>query len=157
MISCRDSALKLISFKDRTEKELKDRLSEKGYEENEIEETVEFLKEYKYLDDEKYAKSLCIDCVNIKKWGKSRIFSELMRRGIPREIADAAVAENACDEGSVIAEEIKKRFKNSDLGNLKERSRIFSYFARRGFSPSQIRGAINEVCSFEDIIPDDEF
>ena len=37
MISCRDYALRLISFKDRTEKEIKDRLLQKGFSEEEAE------------------------------------------------------------------------------------------------------------------------
>ena len=44
MINCRDYALRLIEFRDRTEKELRDKLLEKGYDENTIEDEIEFLK-----------------------------------------------------------------------------------------------------------------
>ena len=58
------------------------------------------------------------------------------------------------DEKEIILEELKRRFKNADFSNKKERARIFSYFARRGFSSDKIYGAINLVCSFEDIETD---
>ncbi len=151
MISCRERALKIISIKDRTEKELRDKLNEKGYQENDIDVVIEFLKEYKYIDDTSFAINYAKDCVCLKKWGKTRIKTELVRKGIDKELAQEAV-ENACeDSGSLVLSEMKKRFKDADFSNPKERMRIFGYFARRGFSPNEIKGAINQLCSFEDI------
>lgn len=39
----------------KTEKELRDKLTEKGFEEDTIKRAIEFLKEYNLLNDEKYA------------------------------------------------------------------------------------------------------
>ncbi len=155
MISCKERALKLITIKDRTQKELTDKLKEKGYREEEIEEVILFLKEYKYIDDFSYAQKFTRDAQNLKKWGKSKIIFELSRKGIDKETAQSVTDEFCTDEEEILDIEIQKRFKNSDLSNEKERARIFGYFARRGFSPSEIKGAINRACSFEDILPDD--
>lgn len=156
MISCRDYALRLISFKDRTEKEIKDRLLQKGFSEEEAEGELCFLHEYGYINDEVYAKSFAADAVNLKKWGRQRIVRELCRRGIDKCTAETA-AENACsDPHDMLVSEMKRRFDGADMGSIKERSRIFAYFARRGFSPSEIRGAMNTVCSFENIVMYDE-
>lgn len=151
MISIRERALRLITVKDRTENEMRSRLTEKGYGIEEIEAELVFLKEYNYIDDLKYAQRYASDCVNLRKWGKARIKMELIKKGIDREIAENA-AEEACGEsGEVLLSQMQKRFQNADMGNPKERARIFGYFARRGFSPDEIKGAMNKMGFFRDI------
>lgn len=156
MINCRDYALKLIAIKDRTEKEMKGKLSEKGFEENIIEDEIAFLKDYGYIEDKRYAKNFTMDAINLKKWGKVRIRAELIRRGVDSEITDNVIA-NAFPEdcSDKVLEQLESRFKNSDLSNLKERTRIFNYFFRRGYTAEEIKGAMNRACSFRDVITEE--
>ena len=152
MINSRDYCLKLITIKDRTEKEIRTKLKEKNFDENTIEEEIEFLSNYGYLSDKRYAEHFTADAINIKKWGKSRIRTELLRRGIERDIVDDAIEEafvEADDDRLYI--EMEKRFKNADFSNMKERTRIFNFYFRRGFSPEEIKGAMNRMSSFRDI------
>ena len=153
MINIRDYALKVIEFKDRTEKELRQKLTEKGYDEITIEDEIEFLKNYGFINDSRYAERFVLDAVNLKKWGKARIKSELIRKGVEREVIDNAI-EEAFDEidDDRLFSEMQKRFGNSDFSNMKERTRIFNFYMRRGFSPDEIKGAMNRMCSFDDII-----
>lgn len=156
MISCRDYALRLIEFRDRTQKELSDKLSEKGYDENIIEDEIEFLKSYGYIDDLRYAVRFTADAINLKKWGRIRIRTELIRKGIDREIVDNTI-EDAFEqiEDDRVLLQMKTRFKNSDFSNIKERTRIFNFFIRRGFTCEEIKGAMNKMCFFDDIISED--
>lgn len=156
MISARDYALKVIGFKDRTEKEIREKLTQKGYDEIIIEDETEFLKSYGFIDDSRYAERFTHDAINIKKWGKARIKTELLRKGIDREIIENTI-ENIFSEldDDRIFTEMQKRFKNSDFSNMKERTRIFNFYLRRGFSPDEIKGAMNRMCSFEDILCED--
>ena len=156
MIDCREQALKLLSFKDRTEKELRDRLRDKGYSEGEIEETIEFLKEYKYIDDALYARRFAADSVKLKGHGPGRIRTELLRRGIDRDTIEIVLEEMETDPREQIETTMERRFSSADLGNPKERNRIFGYFARRGYSPRDIWGVINSRCAFRDVDTDFE-
>ena len=156
MISIRDYALYLIEFKDRTEKELRYKFKEKGYEENDIEDEIEFLKNYGYINDRRYAEHFTHDAINIKKWGKMRIRTELLRKGVDRETVDNTIEDAFFEvEDDLVLTQMQTRFKNSDFSNIKERTRIFNFFMRRGFSPDEIKGAINKMCSFDDIICED--
>lgn len=153
MISIRDYALRLIEFRDRTKKELYDKLREKGYSENDIDDEIEFLKSYGYINDRRFAEHYTNDAINLKKWGKIRIRTELIRKGIDREIIDSAIEEAFLDiEDDRVFTQMQTRFKNSDFSNIKERTRIFNFFMRRGFSAEEIKGAMNKMCSFDDII-----
>lgn len=156
MIDCRNYALRLITHKDRTEKELRTKLNEKGYDENTIEDEIAFLKDYGYIDDKRYAKNFTADAINLKKWGKVRIRTELLRRGVDAEITDNSIADAFPEDCSdKVLEQLESRFKNSDLSNLKERTRIFNYFFRRGYTAEEIKGAMNRVCSFRDVITEE--
>lgn len=156
MISIRDYALYLIEFKDRTEKELRDKFKEKGYDENDIEDEIEFLKNYGYINDKRYAEHFTHDAINIKKWGKMRIRTELLRKGVDRETIDNTIEDAFFEvEDDLVLTHMQTRFKNSDFRNIKERTRIFNFFMRRGFSPDEIKGAMNKMCSFDDIICED--
>lgn len=156
MISIRDYALYLIEFKDRTEKELRDKFREKGYDENDTEDEIEFLKNYGYINDKRYAEHFTHDAINIKKWGKMRIRTELLRKGVDRETIDNIIEDAFFEvEDDLVLTQMQTRFKNSDFSNIKERTRIFNFFMRRGFSPDEIKGAMNKMCSFDDIICED--
>lgn len=158
MIDCREYALKLITFRDRTQKELRDKLNQKGYDENTVEDVIAFLEEYGYINDFKYSQHFINDCVNLKKWGKIRIRSELLKRGVKRDVFES-ILEEAFLDGSddTLINQIKTRFKNSDLGNIKERIRIFNFFLRRGYCAEEIKGALNKACSFNDIMTEEYF
>ncbi len=156
MISIRDYSLRLIEFRDRTQKELCDKLKEKGYSENDIDDEIEFLKSYGYINDARFAEHYIHDAINLKKWGKIRIRTELIRKGIDRDIIDDSIEEAFLDiEDDRVFSQMQIRFKNSDFSNIKERTRIFNFFMRRGFSAEEIKGAMNKMCSFDDIIYED--
>lgn len=88
----REAALRKLSFRARTEKEIRDFLAEKEFAGEEIEDTVAFLKEYDYLNDERYCRQYYI-------YGRSkgkalfRIIRELEQKGIP-----SSVSKNAIDD-----------------------------------------------------------
>ncbi|MBE7055476.1 MAG: regulatory protein RecX [Ruminococcaceae bacterium] len=156
MIDCRNYVFKLIEFRDRTEKELRGKLLEKGYDENIIEDEIAFLKDYGYINDARYAQRFVSDAVNLKKWGKIRIRTELLRKGVQGEIVDNAIEDAFCEESDDrLFDMMQKRFKDSDFGNIKERNRIFNFYMRRGFTPDEIKGAMNRMCSFDDIMTDE--
>ena len=153
MINCREYSLRLITMKDRTKKEIISKLREKNYDENEIQNEIEFLENYGYIDDKRYAERFVNDAVNLKKWGKKRIEAELLLRGISREIiSDAIEILFPDDMRERLVDQMKSRYKDADFSNIKERTRIFNYYARRGFSPDEIKGAMNTLCAFCDIM-----
>lgn len=150
----KEYALKLLSFSDRTESELRKRLSEKGCGDEEAEAVVAFLKEYGYIDDARYARRYAADSLKLKGHGPGRIRADLLRKGIDRELAYAVLEEIEDDPRERIEAEMERRFSGADLSSRKERNRIFGYFARRGFAPHDIWGAINGKSSFDDVDPE---
>jgi SOS response regulatory protein OraA/RecX len=80
-ISSWDRALYILSRRDHSVKELRDKLSLKQHTEKEIDETLQKLLDKGYLDEDRYFKSRCRSLLN-RRYGKIRIQQDVQRRGL---------------------------------------------------------------------------
>lgn len=88
----KDLALKYLMYMSRSAYELEVYLKSKGFEETEIGETLDFLKELHYIDDEKYCKSYTKNQI-AKGKGPIRLRNELKEKGISQDYIDIALEE----------------------------------------------------------------
>ncbi len=149
-MSAKDYAVKLLSVSDRSEKELRERLCRKGFDESEAEEAIDFCKEYGYIEDSRYAEHFVNDAVNLKKWGSVRIKAELRKKGVDEEFFEALLEE--LPEYETLVSEMKRRFGSEDMKDQKVRNRIFGYFARRGYKTGDILRAMGEERDYDEYI-----
>ena len=134
----RECALALLEFRDRTERELRQKLKERGYSSDEIEETVLFLKEYRYLDDEAYAGRYIRSCAARKS--RRQIRADLERKGVSREVIDLQLQEENVDEDSQIRKLLEKKgYEPGKRMEPAEYRRLMGALGRRGFSGEAIR------------------
>ena len=137
-----DTALYYLTFRDRSRKELCDKLVEKGYNEEEIEDAIGKLMSYGYIDDERYAKSYI--CSQMRAKGRRRIAMELSGKGVDAGMTRELFAELAPDEGETIYDLLEKRYGNLDFDDESQMRRMYSFFARRGFRYEDIRRAVSQ-------------
>lgn len=140
----RECALALLEFRDRTERELRQKLKEREYSAEEINETVLFLKEYRYLDDEAYADRYIRSCAARKS--RRQIRADLERKGVSREIIDLQLQEKTVDEESQIRKLLQKKgYVPGKRLEPAEYRRIMGALGRRGFSGEAIRKAMESM------------
>jgi regulatory protein len=135
-------ALSILKFMDRTEQELKNKLSEAGYTENIIHEVLDYVCSYGYINDERFATAY----ITARKNNKSKIIlrMDLLRKGIKKEIIDNVIHkeyendENEDPELTAIKKAIAK--KNIDPANLtwEEKQKLLSSLYRKGFEIDKI-------------------
>lgn len=65
--------------------------------------------------------------------GRSYIVSELMKKGISRDIIESVWAEKGVDESEAIRAQLEKLLKRYDPNSPKERQKIIQALVRRGF------------------------
>ena len=134
----RECALALLEFRDRTERELRQKLKEREYSAEEINETVLFLKEYRYLDDEAYVDRYIRSCAARKS--RRQIRADLERKGVSREIIDLQLQEEYVDEDSQIRKLLEKKgYEPGKRMEPAEYRRLMGALGRRGFSGEAIR------------------
>ena len=138
----KDKALRLLTFRAHSEKELCDKLRMAGAKEEDIERTLEFCRRYGFVNDLQYAKSKARDLKNLKKYGKRRIEAELYSKGISSEAVSEAVGELEFDD-DILKMLVEKKLAN----NFEKKSidRCMRYFLYRGYEMSDIRNCIEEI------------
>lgn len=135
-------ALHLLTARDRTEAELRQKLCGDGHPAEVVDCAVEYVKGYHYLDDKRYACAYAASCQGKKS--KNRIVWELSQKGISGEDMKAAFAECEQDETGIITEIIKKRW-HSGENEEKQKRRLYAYLARRGYGISDIKKAFEQA------------
>jgi regulatory protein len=139
-----DCALRLLSLRDHAEAELRRKLREKGYQEG-VEESIVRLKELRYLDDARFARSFAESSLRNGRGFGVRLKMELSRRGVAEPVIRQALAELAeldeeYGEQAVLAQTIERRFASFDAQTAtdKEKRKVISYLQRKGFTLSAI-------------------
>lgn len=142
--TARDCALSLLEYGDRTEKEMRQKLKEREYLARDIEETLEFLKEYHYIDDAEYTERYIRACSSRKSIRQIRC--DLERKGVDREVVDGRLAEAPVDEEAQICRFLaKKGCRPGEKMDPAEYRRITGALCRKGFSYDAIRRAAGRM------------
>lgn len=138
--------LKLLSYRWRTEKEIKDKMNTQGYDEDIIYNTLSYLNEQNLINDERFAKTFAEEKIRLKKWGSYRIKHELYNKGISQEIIDNIIEEYCNDEFERALELGKKKinsYKNDDKSAIYRK--LGGYLQRRGYSYDCVSRVLNEL------------
>lgn len=146
----RNYAFLLLKFRPRSEKELYQRLKKKKIDEAIIKETLSFLKDKNFIDDNYFAKAW-IESRLKKPFGLRRIKEELRFKGIDKEIISRTIEElsvNYSEEEAVLKVAKAKLDKLKGIAPDKAKRRVFDYLLRRGFSADIIIEVINQQGRF---------
>jgi regulatory protein len=139
----KDVALRFLSFRRRTEKEVQDKLQKKGFDDKTIKRTIEKLKGYDLINDLEFATAWVKERLAYKPRGKKLLRQELWKKGIKKEIIDQVINELCQDEDRSALELLKKvkiRYKNLEPQVAKRR--MYGYLLRRGFSYETAKNAL---------------
>lgn len=139
----KEKALRILEFRQNSEYELRQKLIRAGSEPDDIEEAVEFLLKYGFLNDEKYALSKAKELVRIKKFGKIRVVADLKQRGIAQEYIQAAIEQLEDNEEEALLPMVEKKLK----GDFEKKStdRAIRYFAAKGYKFDDIKRCIEQL------------
>lgn len=131
LLKAKEILLRFFSFRDRTEKEARQKLRKKGIEEKTVEEAINWLKGEGLLNDAAFARQW-VDGRK-EKYGSSRLYQELLRKGINPEIAKEAVAGIIEEELRRAVECGRRRLSSISEGDPRRRAKLASFLLRRGF------------------------
>lgn len=146
-------AMNLLTKREYTEKQLKDKLKEGYYPEEVIEEALNYVAGFHYTDDLRYAVTYITDHENSRS--RRRIEQDLLGKGIGRETLEQAWAEweakgGRQDEEAMIRALLIKRKYDPDTADRKEQQRTYAFLVRKGFSGEAVRRALRADMFFEE-------
>jgi len=138
----RATAARMASSRMLSKKELQSRLTKKGVDEQDAAETADWLEDLGAVNDSTYA-AVLVRHYGGMGYGPARVYQELRRRGIPRELWEEALTQMPPAK-EAIEDFIKSRLrgKSPDATTAKKLS---DALLRRGFSWNDIRPSINAL------------
>ena len=134
----RERALTLVSQRQMSAKELRDKLRQKGIEPETADWCVDWLTERGLLDEAAYAAAV-VRHYAARGYGAGRVRAELSRRGVPRELWDEALGE-APEPDDKLDRFIASRLKDPE--DRVQIQKISNALYRRGYGWDQIRDSL---------------
>lgn len=130
-------AMHILEQMDRTEYQLREKLAKGEYPQECIDSAVEYVKKYRYLDDERFASSYVR--YHQEKLSRQQLSVKLSQKGVSKDIiAEALEMEYEADDGEKIRNLLSKRHFDPDNTDRQENNKIYQYILRRGFKSSDI-------------------
>ncbi len=146
-------AAKLLAAKPRSIAELRERLLERqGVTDQLVDEVIARLKEYGYLDDERFALSYASLKVKQQPIGRRRLQQNLKMKQVPNQVANEALdlvyAETSEEE--LINRAIEKRIRlRGQPRTLLEAKNLFDHLLRRGFASELVSEKVRRISKTE--------
>ena len=141
-----EKALNLITYRDHSKKELKEKLS-RTYSEETAEEIAEKMQEAGLVNDEEYARKYADELLRKKHMSLRGIEFRLREKGISPEIIEIIKEELEFDPVSEIQQVLAKKYP-SYLQDEKIKKRAIAALQRLGWSWSDIKNAMQEENNF---------
>lgn len=143
----KEGAYRILAGRAHSEKELKDKLLQKGFDESLSARVVADLKEAKYIDDQAFALAFARSRILNKPMGEKLLRRELWQKGLKEELIDKAIAaaysKETQEELAVkLVEKRKSHYQN--LEESKRKKRLYDFLLRRGFDWEVAKKAIAE-------------
>ena len=151
-IKAKNKALRIIEKCIKTEWEIKDKLIKLGYSEDTVERVLEFLREYDFVNDKKYARMFIKQ--KITKEGKAKIKLELLRKGVSKEIIENEIDligdEEERDSALKLAEKRYRVLRKLETDDTKLYRKLFSYLIRRGYEYQEVKNILSDILKMDD-------
>ncbi len=137
----RDFALARLARRAHSEGELTQKMTRAGYQVDEIEQTLQYLRERRYVDDASFARDFSRARAERRRWGPARIEQHLRLLRLSEKHIEAALSLTFPDGEGDHAERALERFLETDrrprtrLSGDKRRARAYRHLLARGFAP----------------------
>ena len=137
----KEKALRLISYRDHSKKELLDKVRRTS-DEDSAEKAVERMEELGLVDDERFARRYAEQLIGSKHMSERGAVIALSQKGIDRELAEQIIEELSPDAREHIRIIIEKKYRN--LSDEKTKRRAVAALQRLGYRWDDIRSVLSE-------------
>jgi regulatory protein len=148
----KNHALRYLSYRDRSKLEVTQYLEKKEHSHPIIQQALDALIELNYVNDQRFALEWGRFKINKQKLGKSRLYVELLNKGIDKEILESTLGILYEDTSEAeLATQCARKKLNSLKGveEEKKKRRLIQYLKRRGFSADIIYQSLKNVSETE--------
>jgi regulatory protein len=155
-----DYALKSAAMKAQSTGQMRTRLRQRALLPEDVEATLDKLKEYGFLNDQRYAENFSSARLENDGFGRQRALRDLAQRKVSPAIAESAVEQTytGTDETSLIEAFIRRRYRNADREKLFQQDKDLASAFRRlrlaGFQSGNIVKVLKQFAANPDKLDD---
>lgn len=141
-----NAGLGLLARRPRSEREVRDRLRQKGYGPEAIAAAIAKLEGWRYLDDASFARFWVENREAHKPRGRRLLEQELRHKGVERAVVQETIAAAELDEAGAALELGRVKLRSyAGLEPVVVRRRLGSYLARRGYGFDVVRPVLERL------------
>lgn len=145
-------ALHYLNFRARSEKEIRERLAKEDIPEAVIARVLEFLKAQNFVNDEAWSKAFVNDTLARKPVSARHLEYGLRQKGVPKAVIAETISQlnaNESDEDRAIQAAHKRwpRILKSERDPRKQKQKLYTFLAARGFSFGTIDEVYKRICT----------
>ena len=142
-MSAKSVAVRLLSRREHSAFEIRDKLHKRDFDEAEIEQTISELQQGGWLSDERFAEAY-IRMRQMKGFGPIRIAMELNERGVKDSIVDDYLQadDEAWQQG--LEQQYLKKYKNRLIADYNDKAKRIRFLQYRGFPLDAIYQVVND-------------
>jgi regulatory protein len=141
-----EMALKILSRKRASRKEIAQKLRKRGYTDEEIESAISYLEESHYIDDNELLSDYIKLLVEKKHYGPERVVAFLMKKGFESEKVRESLIHQYTENDFIqnAIEFINKKFKSINKDDEKTRQKIIRSLSYRGYNWDLIERVLSQ-------------
>lgn len=153
LAKARDRAYLLLSYRARSEHEVRERLTRAGFEADIVEEVIARLYDLNFLDDKDFAQRFVRHRMESRPLGRRALAWELRRKGLDAEtVAEATEAVDEETERAAARKAAQTRMKKlAEMDGREARRRLAEFLQRRGFGWDTIKCVSDEMLPSDDV------
>lgn len=143
--NAKEKALHFLGYRQRSKKEIVDRLKKDDIEDFIIEKVIFFLEDQQLLDDYEFAKSFAKDKIRLNNYGPQKIRYELYKKGIDKDIVDRVLDLDDSEYERALEAGEKKLYSYRNDKPQDQYRKLSAFLQRRGFSYSCVKDVVKEL------------
>ena len=132
-------ALNYLKLRDRLEGEVRKKLASKEFDQGTCHQIIEYLKDKKFLDDERYISSYIESKTSIRSYGPYRIKNDLLQKGASSQLIDKYLCE--IDTEDLLENALK--LLNKKYSPDEKYEKMARFLALKGYSAEVVGSAIS--------------
>lgn len=152
LVGAKGVALRFLQVRPRTIREIRDKLREKEFGDEEIAHTTDALEKAGLLDDAAFARMYIRDALAGRGAGKILLKRKLLLLGVEKSVVDEAIEETFAGvdvhaAALALARQFIKKTQNlkKDETPMKRRNRVSAFLARKGYGWDTIDAVLKEL------------
>ena len=136
-MSAKSVAVRLLSRREHSAFEIRDKLQKRDFDEAEIAQAIVELQQGGWLSDERYTE-VYIRMRQLKGFGPIRIAMELNERGVKQAIVEAFLDANDESWQQTLVQQYQKKCRNKLIEDYNDKAKRIRFLQYRGFPLDQI-------------------